>query len=231
MFGLSTSPRLWFEKLAGDLKKLKVQIGQDTVTVAESPIDPCAFTLVKNGTETCGVLEAHVDDLILWAEVELQDEIEAALSSMFPISDWERTCFAYVGNEYIMTTHGCLINQREYTESRLKEVDVPKGANADEVASPELMHDNRTGVGCLSWLAKETRPDLACQANMAQVRQKCPTIGDIKATNTLSSRRRNSPTWEWRSRPSLWKGWLFWCSTTRHGAIFCCGVKSPCAGC
>ena len=44
MFGLSTSPRLWFEKLAGDLKKLKVQIGQDTVTVAESPIDPCAFT-------------------------------------------------------------------------------------------------------------------------------------------------------------------------------------------
>ena len=165
---------------------------------------------LKNGTETCGVLEAHVDDLILWAEVELQDEIEAALSSMFPISDWERTCFAYVGNEYIMTT---------------------KGANADEVASPELMHDNRTGVGCLSWLAKETRPDLACQANMAQVRQKCPTIGDIKATNTLSSRRRNSPTWEWRSRPSLWKGWLFWCSTTRHGAIFCCGVKSPCAGC
>ena len=60
---------------------------------------------------------------------------------------------------------------------------MPKGANADEVATPELMQDNRTAVGCLSWLAKETRPDLACQANMAQVRQKGPTIGDIKATN------------------------------------------------
>ena len=65
VFGLSTSPRLWFEKLAGDLKKLKVQIGQDTVTVEESPIDPCAFILIKKETETCGILEAHVDDLIL----------------------------------------------------------------------------------------------------------------------------------------------------------------------
>ena len=40
--------------------------------------------------------------------------MEGALASMFPISDWERTNFTYVGNEYLKTTHGYLINQREY---------------------------------------------------------------------------------------------------------------------
>ncbi|CAE7361444.1 GIP [Symbiodinium sp. KB8] len=183
VFGLSTSPRLWFEKLANDLRTVKLHQEGDTVTVEESPIDPCAFVLVRNGNETCGVLEAHVDDLILWTEEKLKGPMEAAPSALFPISDWERDVFTYVGNEYVKTTDGYLIKQQGYAENRLKEVDVPKGANADEIASADLMQDNRTAVGCLSWLAKETRPDLACQANMAQVKQKSPTIGDVKATN------------------------------------------------
>ncbi|CAE7214209.1 HSP90 [Symbiodinium sp. KB8] len=59
---------------------------------------------------------------------------------------------------------------------------VPKGANQEQV-DDRLFHDNRTAVGCLSWLAKESRPDLACAANFAQARQGSPTIADIKDTN------------------------------------------------
>ena len=69
-------------------------------------------------------------------------------------------------------------------------VDIPKGMGNEEAAPKEVFHDNRTAVGCLSWVAKETRPDLAFAANVAQSRQNAPSIRDIKVTNAAVKQAR-----------------------------------------
>ena len=183
VFGLSTSPRLWFEKLSKEVKNMRVEVGSDVLSVEESLIDPCVFLIVRNGQETCGVLEAHVDDLMLWTEEKFQSAVQAALSDMFLISEWEQDNFTYIGNEYAIANGGYIVKQEDYANNRLKFLDVPKGENADSFASPEMVADHRMAVGSLSWLAKETRPDLACAANMAQSVQKQPTVHDLKETN------------------------------------------------
>ena len=40
-------------------------------------------------------------------------------------------------------------------------------------------------IGCISWLAKQTRPDLQFSVCQAQRRQQAPTVGDLKNTNKL----------------------------------------------
>ncbi|CAE6959768.1 HSP90 [Symbiodinium sp. CCMP2592] len=108
------------------------------------------------GGQTKGILETHVDDLLLLTERRLRKIVQAALSGIFPISEWEDDDFKYVGSNYAKTTEGYKITQTDYVHERLKLVDLPKGANQERV-DERLFHDNRTAVGCLSWLAKEIK--------------------------------------------------------------------------
>ena len=74
VFGLSTSPKLWWTKLSGDLKKLEVTIpGLDyKLRIEQNPIDSCVFLIVdphlKVDKRVCGLLLTHVDDLLLLTE-------------------------------------------------------------------------------------------------------------------------------------------------------------------
>ena len=43
VFGLSNSPRLWWDKLAKELKELKIKVGDDTLTLSHHDLDPCFF--------------------------------------------------------------------------------------------------------------------------------------------------------------------------------------------
>ena len=146
VFGLSTSPGLWYEKLAKEVKALQIKFETDVITVEESLIDPCVFILVRNDRGTCQNLEAHVDDLMLWTEADYQGEIQSALSSMFPISEWEQENFTYVGNEYLAVEEGYLVKQEEYANNRLRPLDILKGANNSDIAGPDLIADHRTAV-------------------------------------------------------------------------------------
>ena len=46
-------------------------------------------------------------------------------------------------------------------------------------------------MGSPSWLAKESRPDLACAANFAQSRQGNPTLQDVKDTSKTIKQANN----------------------------------------
>ena len=75
VFGLSTSPKLWWMKLSGELTKMQITYRQEELKVKQNPIDPCAFMIVDAAANTRGWILTHVDDLMLMAEPGLDQEL------------------------------------------------------------------------------------------------------------------------------------------------------------
>eukprot|EP00439_Symbiodinium_sp_Y106_P078417 s1097_g17.t1 len=88
VFGLSTSPKLWWLKLSGDLKGLTVAGTDEEIYVVQNPIDPCVFMPVgRESNRVRGLLLTHVDDLLLMTEDQLREPLQTKLKEMFPVND------------------------------------------------------------------------------------------------------------------------------------------------
>eukprot|EP00913_Durusdinium_trenchii_P017481 g16427.t1 len=180
VFGLSTSPKLWWMKLSGDLKEMEFEFESDTIQVVQNPIDPCVFMFRgRSSRATRGLLLTHVDDLMLLAETGLRQVVEKKLLQKFPVDEWQTGDFEYVGSEYKVEDNQVSITQTSYVEGRLSRVTVPTDGNITK----EHLEENRTAIGALSWLAKQTRPDLQFTVSQAQKKQNDPSIDDLKEVN------------------------------------------------
>ena len=71
VFGLSTSPKLWWMKLSKDLLNLEVESDEKKFHFVQNPMDPCAFMIVGEEKETKGLLLTHVDDIMVMASPDL----------------------------------------------------------------------------------------------------------------------------------------------------------------
>ena len=100
----------------------------------------------------------------------------------------KRAFFSYLGSEIYYGDDEVVLSQQVYAESRLFTLDIPKGAADTDLAGPDLVADNRSLVGALSWLSAQSRPDLTCSVSMAQQVQKQPTYGDLRFTNLVSKK-------------------------------------------
>lgn len=106
VFGLSTSPKLWWTKLSTDLKKMEIHVPgvNYKLTIEQNPIDSCVFMIVdpflEDENRVRGLLLTHVDDLLLLTEPDLQHPIQQQLKEQFPIDEWETEKFEYVGCEF-----------------------------------------------------------------------------------------------------------------------------------
>ena len=193
IFGLATSPREWWEDLQDGFRRVKINIGEENYQFDQCPLDPCIFTLRKaddsgfSGTPI-GYVGTHVDDLLVVAPGTVSALIKHALSQEFPIDDWEAELFSYLGSEVHCCDDEVVMNQKSYVDTRLFKLEIPEGANDDELASEDLVADNRSLVGALSWLSAQTRPDLTCAVSMAQQLQKRPTVGDLKFSNSTAKK-------------------------------------------
>ena len=184
VFGLSTSPKLWWMKLSGDLTQMKIAFKGETFDVVQNVIDPCCFQFIHQKTgDVRGLLLTHVDDLMLMADSDFSKYLQVKLKEMFPVDEWENDKFDYVGCEYECMPDKVHITQKLYTGSRVEKIHVPSKTPEDQEATPEQMEENRTAIGCLSWLAKQTRPDIQFQVCQAQRKQRSPTVRDLKDTN------------------------------------------------
>ncbi|OLQ05060.1 Copia protein [Symbiodinium microadriaticum] len=191
VFGLSTSPKLWWLKLSSDLKSMQIQGEDEGIHVQQNSIDPCVFMLVgDHSAKVRGLLLTHVDDLLLLTEEGLRGKTQTRLKELFPVDDWEDDSFSYVGCEYVCSADEVTIKQKSYCESRVDKVTISGNLSDDSPASAEQVEENRTAIGSVSWLAKMTRPDLQFQVSQAQRKQNKPTVKDLKETNKLVDNAR-----------------------------------------
>ena len=72
-----------------------------------------------------------------------------------------------------------------YAKNRTDKVSIHPEQQDHDPASREQVEENRTSIGSLSWLSKQTRPDLSFSVAQAQRKQNNPTVGDLKFTNKI----------------------------------------------
>ena len=72
----------------------------------------------------------------------------------------------------------------------MEKVPVPPHQDVSEPVNDEIKEKNRSTIGCLSWLAKQTRPDLQFMVAQAQRAQNAPKVEDIKWTNSIVEQAR-----------------------------------------
>ena len=192
IFGLATSPHEWWQDLQGGILQVEVQCDEKRFGFVQCPLDPCIFMLreIVDGAykgEPQGYVGSHVDDLLVVGGKKMNAMIREALSARFPIDKWELNHLDYVGSE-IFCGEEITVKQKKYAETRLFSLEIPRGADDEDPAGPELRADNQSLIGALSWLSAQTRPDLTCSVSLAQQLQKAPCIADVRFTNQIAYR-------------------------------------------
>ena len=183
VFGLSTSPRLWWDKLTEELRELVIEIGGCRLHMEHHQLDPCFLLLRDEGGNLRGAMVTHVDDLLIAApEAELQGWMEG-LSGIFPIAEWEVDEFEYTGSMITQAEGKITFGQESYVDSRLEVVELPRGCDPEELADEVTKQDNMSTIGALSWLASQSRPDIQAAVSLSQRKQRGPTYQDVKETN------------------------------------------------
>ena len=196
VFGLIDSPRKWWKKFKKDIQELTIILGDNKeAKFYASALDPCVFQLVGlddegmrgSGAPLC-YAAVHVDDILLVAEKGVRDSVQRQLSLCFPVDEWEQDVFDFIGSHIETKPEGIFVSQSSYASNRLFEVEVSSTLADDVMANPEQIADNRSLVGALSWLASQSRPDLACGVSMCQQLQARPNVGDLRFSNLMARR-------------------------------------------
>ncbi|CAE7197707.1 unnamed protein product [Symbiodinium sp. CCMP2592] len=197
VFGLATSPHTWWQDLQAGIFDIEPELpyldGKATYKFDQSPMDPCIFMLRRwendgfHG-EPVAYLGCHVDDLLIAAPRRLQELVQQALAKKFEIQTWEVDKFEFLGSQISVEDDKVTMTQEKYAETRLFTLEIPVGLDEGEPAPPDLVSDNRSLIGALSWMSAQTRPDLNCAVSMAQQLQKSPTCGDLKFTNGIAAK-------------------------------------------
>ena len=187
VFGLTESPKMWYERLVKVITDEIFFLGDKNYFLEPTALDPCVFMLLeKKGDAPAGYVTIHVDDLLVVAPTLLNKDLRECLSKLFPVDDWEVGCFDYIGSHIDMQEDRTTITQTSFVDGRLFTIDIPKELPDDAPADEEMRIDNRSLIGALSWLAGQTRPDLQCGVALAQQLQRCPSVGDVRFTNSLA---------------------------------------------
>ena len=193
VFGLATSPHEWWNDLRGGIRQVEVIVNQENYKFEQCALDPCVFMLRRclQGVfagRPIAFIGCHVDDILVAAPGSIQKKIQKGLSGVFPIEEWEEDEFEFLGSRIKVVDNGVNVSQEKYASTRLFQLELPSGVCEDDLATPELVSDNTSLIGALSWMSSTSRPDLTCSVSMAQQLQKSPTYADIKFTNLTAAK-------------------------------------------
>ena len=155
-YGLAEAPRAWFMRLTREMKE---------VGMIQSQLDPCLFTLRKEG-KLVGLCGVHVDDIIGGGTHEMMKALEK-LKSRLPFGDYRAYTIRYTGVEIRQDpqTMNIEIGQENYIHNLEPVATKPLGTADTKLTDPSIL---RTCAGQLAWVANATRPDQAFLASYLQ---------------------------------------------------------------
>ena len=179
VYGYADAPRRWFNASDEVLKELGM-------TPLE--VDPATYVLKKNG-DLQAMLCMHVDDGVFTCSEEGMEVMQRYMQR-FTVGKFKMDNFTYTGVVVSRLEGGRIsLSQKEYVR-KLAEIKLERGRASQKAAevSPEELRQLRKLVGAMTWVAAQTRPDVAAEVSMIQ--SACPkaTVGEIARANKIVRR-------------------------------------------
>ena len=174
VYGLVNAPKQWWRKMRTTLLELGAK---------ESILEPCLFWVYDDNQQLCGCLAVHVDDCLMAGNEYFTNHFLHNLHQQLKWGSWTEHNFVHCGRQITQDTKTLTItvDQQFYSDK----IQPPKRDNKDP--APNLTADDldlcRPAMGCLSWLSRQTRPDVSFDASrllgQLQVGNSKETINEI----------------------------------------------------
>ena len=185
-YGLLDGPYQWFQHL----KRILLQLDYE-----QSIADPCLFMLFNKekqredgSRELLGLIGVATDDLFHGGRPEHWEKMEW-IRSHYKLGKFAKGGGRFVGKEIEeMGNHVYKVHQQQFVKDKVKHIDLPKIRKAQkfDTCSPTEITALRGLLGTLSWLAKETRPDLQGRVSLLQQTMPHPMVQHILEANSLA---------------------------------------------
>ena len=168
------------------MRELFGKMGLKTVTGDE------AFYYRHSDNKLEGMILSHVDDFNVAGTEKFLSEIREMLKKELLVSKLEKNKFWFTGVDIEKNEKGITISMEEYAESleMIKEI---RAAPLDELLTKIENKTYRKYTGKISWLAANTRPDLAIDALEMSKKNANATLRDLKKVNKVLSRVKDKP--------------------------------------
>ena len=186
-YGLVNSPRKWFEHMTGTLEG-----------IGWKPLlsDPCVFFLEDDGGTIVGYAGLHVDDIMIGGDPNsakfamAQDKLE----SSYRWGKWDVGSFTFAGCKITQNDDFSIrVDQKEYTEKWLEEIEIEKGRPAKSAATDQEISQLRGVIGTVAWRSSQTSPQFQADANLLLSEIPYATVETLQRANKLVRElRRNA---------------------------------------
>ncbi|CAE7037736.1 RE1 [Symbiodinium sp. CCMP2592] len=190
-YGLLDGPMAWFRHLR---KVLLEEMGY-----IQSLADPCIYFLhdsKKTGWDRLiGIVSVATDDLLHGGGPEHKRLMEQ-LNKKYKLGKFQYGSGRFTGKQFTPQPDGSIvIDQNHYVQEKVHKIVLSKQRKAQRYSrcNEEEIAQMRSLVGALSWLAKETRPDLSGRVSLLQQQFPKPRIGDILKANQLANEAEKFP--------------------------------------
>ena len=130
-----------------------------------------------------GLVSSHVDDFILAGTEMFLEEITSKIAQKLEISKLDDNEFRFTGMDVKKDGDLIVVSMEDYAKS-LEKIEIRKGMPDDPLTEIE-MKVYRKYVGKLSWLASNTRPDLAIHVLNSARKQKNIVLKDLRDINRI----------------------------------------------
>ena len=185
-YGLTDGPLAWYKHLA---KKLKT-MGYET-----SKADPCVFFLrgpKSEGSRLEGIIGVATDDLLHGGNERHWKNIEM-IAREYKLGKNQQGKGRFAGKDISYQEDGSiLVNQKFYVEDKVQIIPLDRKRKQQRYSkcSPAEVEALRSSLGVLSWLAKETRCDIAGRVALLQQSFPEPQVKDLVEANRISEEAR-----------------------------------------
>ncbi|CAE7177843.1 RE1 [Symbiodinium pilosum] len=187
-YGLTDGPFAWYQHLARRL--------QEDFGYRPSQADPCVFMLhdreCPDGPRLEGIMGIATDDLVHggsekhWANV-------AQIAREYKLGKNQTGEGRFTGKHVKLELDGSITaNQDFYVKEKVHDIPLTRKRKQQRYSrcTAQEVEQLRSSLGALSWLAKETRCDLAGRVSLLQQAFPEPKVSDLVEANRIASEAR-----------------------------------------
>eukprot|EP00435_Cladocopium_sp_Y103_P054634 s153_g17.t2 len=186
-YGLTDGPLAWFVHLKKFLTtKLKYQ---------QSLADPCIYYKINENGKLSGVIAVATDDLLHGGDEQHLQAMEE-IRRNYKLGKYQFGKGKFTGKYFEQQEdYSIVINQAHYVAEKLYDIPIEKSRKKQRfsICTEREVSNLRTSVGALSWLSKESRPDLAGRVALLQQAFPRPRVKDLVEANTITAEARKYP--------------------------------------